>query len=225
MGIFEISLRTDAKLIIGSDTTATTLAAVTHYLTGSPRCYRRACEEVRATFATSDEICFGPQLNSCQFLRACIDEALRLSPPGGSALWREVDTGGAQIDGEFFPAGCEVGVGVYAIHHDKRYWDNPFGFAPERWLHPSQDGKTSKGAPAKKPYVPFGMGPRGCVGKPLAIAQMMLTLATLLRDFDFRRMDQAESWADQAATHTEYELEEHITSSRKGPVLCFQPRT
>ncbi|KAI9684273.1 MAG: hypothetical protein M1822_005746 [Bathelium mastoideum] len=114
-----------------SDTTATRLAAVTFYLTGSPRCYRRACEEVRAVFA-SQETRLGPRLNSCHFLRACTDEALCLSPPGNSAPCREVDRRGATIDGGFFPAGCEVGTAVYAIHHDTRYWEEPWNYMPER---------------------------------------------------------------------------------------------
>lgn len=166
------------------------------------------------------------------FLRACIDEALRLSPPGGSAPWREVDRGGATIDGEFFPEGCEVGVAVYTMHHNTQYWDDAFSYTPERWLRSSaeedQEGKRKGGGSEKKkkPYVPFSMGPRSCVGKPLAIAQMMLTLAVLLWEFDWRRGDQDESWEtkDTAPPTTEYELKEHITSHREGPILRFRPR-
>jgi cytochrome P450 len=205
----------------GSDTTATTLAAVTHYLTHSPKSYVRVCEEIRQTFLTSSSISLGPQLNSCQFLRACIDESLRLSPPGGSAPWREVDRGGATIDGQYLLAGCEVGTAVYAIHHDERYWERAFTFDPERWLRAA--GDSQKSAP-RRPYVPFGLGPRGCVGRPLAIAQMMLALAVLMREFDIRRDDQEDGWWELGgAEDTEYELVEHITSSRKGPVLCFKP--
>ncbi|KAL9086199.1 MAG: hypothetical protein Q9165_007264 [Trypethelium subeluteriae] len=219
----ELSTETATFVVAGSDTTATTLAAVTHYLTDSPACYDRVCEEVRTAFETSSEICLGPQLNSCKFLRACIDEALRLSPPGGSAPWREVDRGGATIDGEFFPEGCEVGVGVYSIHHDARYWENPFSFSPERWLQSTVEA-GSKQTQSKKPYVPFGMGPRGCVGKPLAIAQMMLALAILVRDFDFRRVEQGDDWKMKRIAPTEYDLEDHIASWRKGPVLRFKSR-
>ncbi|KAK4200404.1 cytochrome P450 [Triangularia verruculosa] len=227
----ELSTETATFVVAGSDTTATTLAATVYYLTGSPRCYKRACEEVRGVFGGgSEEIGLGPKLNGCVFLRACIDEALRLSPPGGSAPWREVDIGGARIDGEFFPQGCEVGVPVYAMHHHEGYWEEPFRYLPERWLRSAGDGdgaaNAEKGKEKKRAYVPFNMGPRSCVGKPLAIAQMMLALAVLLRDFDVRREGQGEEWweVEREGETREYELREHITSSRTGPVLRFKPR-
>jgi cytochrome P450 len=128
------------------------------------------------------------------------------------------------IDGEFFPEGCEVGVAVYTMHHNTRYWDDAFSYVPERWLRPAGDQDKRKKAPEKKPYVPFSMGPRSCVGKPLAIAQMMLTLVVLLREFDFRRADEDETWETKDTVPTEYELKEHITSSREGPLLRFRPR-
>jgi cytochrome P450 len=208
----------------GSDTTATTLASVSHYLTGSSRCYRRATEEVRTTFASADEIHLGPKLNSCVFLRACIDEALRLSPPGGSALWREVDSGGASIGGEFFPQGTEIGVATYTIHHNPNYWDDAFSYTPERWLRLADEKATPTVTSRRRPLVPFSIGPRSCVGKPLAYAQTMLTLACMLWEFDMRRADSEEGWEAKDTTPTEYELKEHITAHKKGPVLCFRPR-
>ncbi|OCK77277.1 cytochrome P450 [Lepidopterella palustris CBS 459.81] len=222
----ELSTETATFVVAGSDTTATTLAAVTHYLTHSPSSYRRVCDEIRQNFPDSTSISIGPQLNSCQFLRACIDESLRLSPPGGSAPWREVDRGGTTIDGQYLPEGCEVGTAVYTIHHDERYWESPFSFDPDRWLPPASDANQSQKTSAKRPYVPFGLGPRSCVGRPLAITQMMLALAIVIREFDFRRVDQADSWwnlPDEGST--EYELTEHITSSRVGPILCFKSVT
>lgn len=176
-------------------------------------------EEVRSAFSSADEIRLGPKLNQCTLLRACIDEALRLSPPGGSVLWREVDHAGASIGGEFFPQGIEIGVATYTIHHNAQYWDDPFSYMPERWLR-SVDSKVEK----KRPYIPFSIGPRSCVGKPLAYAQAMLTLARLLWEFDIRRADSEEGWETKNITPMEYELKEHITSHKKGPLLRFRPR-
>lgn len=144
-----------------------------------------------------------------------------MSPPGGSATWREVDRGGAAIDGEFFPAGCEVGVAPYTIHHNPEYWDDPSTYRPERWLHSAEDKEKWGGAP---PYLPFSTGPRSCIGKPLALAQIMLTVAQLLYQFDIRRMDSKDGWETQDMVPTEFELEEHITSQKQGPILCFRAR-
>ncbi|KAI8944009.1 cytochrome P450 [Xylaria longipes] len=134
LSTMELSTETATFIVAGSDTTSTTMAAVSYYLSGSPRCYQRVAEEVRRTFTSVDEIHLGHKLNSCVFLRACIDEAMRLTPPGGSSLWREVERGESIIGDDFIPEGCEVGVGVYAIHHHPDYWKDPFSYRPERWL-------------------------------------------------------------------------------------------
>ncbi|KAI0110541.1 cytochrome P450 [Hypoxylon sp. NC0597] len=146
----------------GSDTTATTMAAVSYYL----------CKSV-------DEIRLGPTLNSCVFLRACIDEALRFSPLGGASLWRQVQTGGMYVGNDFIPEGCEVGIG------------------------------------------------RSCVGKPLSLAQIMLTFARLLWEFDFRSKGCVECQERDDHTdgiQTEYTLKDHILGQGRGPETCFQPR-
>lgn len=82
-------------------------------------CIIRVLAEVFKTFRDIDEICIGPQLNSCRFLYACIDEALRLSPPVGTMLPREILGGGLTVDAQFFPAGVNIGVPGYGIHHNR----------------------------------------------------------------------------------------------------------
>lgn len=198
------------------------MAAVCHYVTGSPRYYQRVVAEVRSTFAARADIQLGPALNACVFLRACVDEALRLSPPGGSSLWREIEGGGAWIDGQWLPAGCEVGVGIYSIHHRTADWPDPFHFEPERWLAPA----GAPGAPASlgRPYLPFSLGARSCIGKPLALAQVMLTLARLFWEFDLRRGEGPELEPEPAAGEEEYVVADHVTAGGRGPMLCFRPR-
>lgn len=226
LGTMELSTETATFIVAGSDTTSTTMAAVSYYLSGSSGWYQRVAEEIRTTFSSVDEIRLGPKLNSCVTLRACIDEAMRLSPPGGSSLWREVEKGGALIGGDFIPKGCEVGVGVYAIHHHPDYWEEPFSFKPERWLK-----EAARQTDAKQAYAPFNIGPRSCVGKPLALAQQMLTFSRLFWEFDFRRAsDSAESWGAEGdgngdAPFEEYILRDHLTGQNNGPILCFRPRS
>ena len=217
----EISTETATFVVAGADTTSTTLSALSHYLTGSSRWYRNAAAEVRTTFSSLEDIKLGAKLNSCSILRACLDESLRLSPPGGSALWREVESGGAVIDGQLIAQGCDVGVGIYAIHHDGKYWPNALQYEPMRWLDQS-DAKD-----VRRPYVPFSSGPRSCVGKPLAIAQVMLTFARLLYEFDIRRADSSPSWAEPGESETEpseYPLRDHVSARKEGPLLVFRRR-
>ncbi|KAI0421807.1 cytochrome P450 [Xylaria grammica] len=221
----ELSTETATFLVAGTDTTSTTMSALSHYLTGSPQCYYRVADEIRQTFKSLDEIHLGAALNSCVFLRACIDEALRLSSPGGATFWREVEAGGASLGGDFIPGGCEVGVAVYTIHHDPRYWVDPFAYKPERWLN--NGTKAKEQMRSRPPYFPFNIGSRSCVGKPLAISQIMLTYARLLWEFDFRRADAepaTQGRMDDGAEPSEYTLKDHVAGRGEGPILCFKPR-
>ncbi|TEY71251.1 hypothetical protein BOTCAL_0097g00050 [Botryotinia calthae] len=81
-------------LAAGSDTSSTTLSALLFYLSRYPKCYEKVTAEIRSTFSSLSEIHSGPKITSLKYLRACIEEALRMSPPLGSALWREVRPGG-----------------------------------------------------------------------------------------------------------------------------------
>lgn len=121
-------------IIAGSDTTSTALAATLFYLTRNPTALRKLQDEVRARFGDVEEIRQGPALNSCAYLRACVDEAMRMSPSVGGLLPREILAGGMTIDGVFVPAGTVVGVPHYTIHHNAEYYPSPFTYAPERWI-------------------------------------------------------------------------------------------
>ncbi|PYH31308.1 cytochrome P450 [Aspergillus neoniger CBS 115656] len=215
LGVTELSTETATFIIAGSDTSSTTMAAVCHYVTGSSECHRRVTDEVRSAFASLTDIRLGPALNSCVFLRGCVDEALRLSPPAASALWREVEDGGASIDGHWLPPGCEVGVGIYSIHHRVTEWPEPFQFNPDRWLKGSGTQEVDGRA-----YMPFSIGARSCIGKPLALAQVMLTMARLFWEFDMRRVDRN----DSEAKDIEYVVADHVTAGGQGPMLSFRPR-
>ncbi|ORY60121.1 cytochrome P450 [Pseudomassariella vexata] len=215
LSIKELSAETATFIVAGSDTSSTAMAALIHYLAGSARSYDRVTEEVRSTFASLDEIRLGKKINSCVFLRACLDEALRLSPPGGGPLWRLVENDGTTIGDTFFPGGCEVGAGVYAMQNSPDNWENPTSFRPERWLE--------KGV--NRPYFPFNIGPRSCVGKPLAVAQILLTIARLCWEFDFRRADAGVPVGMRDDEEpSQYVLKDHITGQKTGPLLCFCPR-
>lgn len=77
-------------IFAGSDTTSTTLAGAFLYLAHNPHAYRKLAKEMRETFQSLEDIRTSPSLRSCRYLHACIYETLRLSPPVGWAMWREV---------------------------------------------------------------------------------------------------------------------------------------
>ncbi|KAI1818917.1 cytochrome P450 [Xylaria intraflava] len=76
-------------LTAGGDTVATAMTSVFFYLSRNPASYARLAQEVRSAFVSGRDISVGPPLASCHYLRACIDESLRLSPPISANLWRK----------------------------------------------------------------------------------------------------------------------------------------
>jgi cytochrome P450 len=212
-------------IIAGSDTTSTAMAATLFYLVRCPRALARVAAEVRAAFADVEEIVGGRALGGCVYLRACIDEAMRLSPSVGGLLPREVLKGGMTVDGHYLPEGTVIGTPTYAIHHNAAYYPRPFDFVPERWIagaawptpssKPDSDSGTATSsssssssnvvseadvARAQAAFCPFSLGPRGCIGKGLAYLEMGTALARLLHTYDVRRAgrgvaDPGEGWA------------------------------
>ncbi|KAK8057979.1 hypothetical protein PG994_008427 [Apiospora phragmitis] len=155
------------------------IAALFFYLSRYPKAYKKLAQEVRTSFQSNAEIRNGPQLQSSRCLRACIDEALRMTPPVAGTLWREPYAneykGGEPfvVDGHVIPPGTQVGVSIYAIHHEETYFPKPFLFQPERWLE--SDTETLKRM--KLAFCPFSTGSRGCAGK--SICRLVTTAAAV----------------------------------------------
>lgn len=174
----------------GTDTTATTITSTVFYILHNPTVLAKLNDEVRSAFTHVEEIRGGGKLSECHYLRACIDEALRMSPIVGGILPREVLSGGITVDNTYFPAGIDVGVPIYALQHNEAYHPQPFEYIPERWLL-NENVKTGFGslesvALARRAFCPFSLGPRACVGKGMAYKELSIILARLIYVFDMR---------------------------------------
>ncbi len=112
------------------------------------------------------------------YTRAVVDEALRLYPPVWVFTRRalEADT----LGGFAVPAGTDVLLPTYVIHRHPRYWHDPEEFRPERF---AQGGE---GQGASFAYIPFGAGPRRCLGDSFAIYEMLAHLSRFARRFRLR---------------------------------------
>ncbi|KAF1951062.1 cytochrome P450 [Byssothecium circinans] len=120
----------------GGDTTASLLAASFFYLSRYPTIYERLAKEIRETFASAEEIKSGPALAGCKFLRAFIEETLRISPPSNTTLWRDLPadavTDPVVVDGHVIPPGTRIGVNIYCMHRNPAYFPEPNIHKPER---------------------------------------------------------------------------------------------
>jgi cytochrome P450 len=211
---------------IAGETVASTLAATFFYLSRNQQCYEKLATEIRSTFGSGAEICAGSRLSGCRYLRACIDEALRMSPPVPSTLWREAVPDGQSeplvIDGHVIPPGTQVGVNIYSLHHNERYFPEPFKFLPDRWL----DGKETMLA-THDALAPFSIGSRGCAGKAMAYLETSLVLAKTLWYFDFetelhkKESEKASGFTYRAGEFPIYDL---FAANHDGPRLAFRPR-
>jgi len=213
----------------GSDTSATTLSAALFYLAHYPEVYHRLVSEVRLTFNDAEKIRSGLLLQSCTYLHACINETMRMSPSTPGAPWREVQKGGAIIDGMFIPAGYDVGTCIYSIHHCEEYFPQSYTFIPERWI-PRQFTSPEQLEVAYEAFNPFSTGPRGCPGRSLATLEICLTLARIIWEYDFRlaegglgRVGEGVLGNTKGRHRTdEFQLRTHVTASSKGPLLQFR---
>jgi cytochrome P450 len=156
-------------LIAGHETVASALTWAWWLLATHPDAQDRLHAEVDALP--------GPpgfaDLRRLPFARAVVDEALRLYPPA----WVISRRAAAEqvLGGYTVPAGATLLVSTWALHRHPAWWAEPAAFRPERWLE-----DASGGAP-RWAYVPFGAGPRLCIGRDFALVEATLLLAELAR--------------------------------------------
>ncbi|CAG2113743.1 unnamed protein product, partial [Medioppia subpectinata] len=115
-------------------------------------------------------------LNQCQYLNAVIDETLRLAPPLSSVQRECIQDYKLGNTGITIPAGTNIEIQPFVIHRDPEYFVDPDEFRPERFI----DVKHPPYA-----YVPFGCGPRQCVGMRFALNEMRLCIAKTIHKYEF----------------------------------------
>jgi len=231
----EIAAESTNLITAGFDTTATVVAACFFYLSRYREAYERAAHEVRDTFPSGSEIKSRTKINTCTYLRACITESMRMAPAVASSPFREVEPGGVEVDGKYIPPGCDVGVGIYAVHHNPRYFPQPFTFRPERWIvGAEQEGLSTADQvhTANSAFLTFGKGSRTCIGKGLAFMESMSIMAMILCTFDFKMAEGKEGGCGEGVPGTEYgrhrvkeyQIYDHVTAVNDGPILQFRTR-
>lgn len=225
-------LWSEANLLIGagSDTTSTALSGTFYYLARNPGVLATVAREIRDVFRGSgvESIVSGPKLNSCVYLKACLEESLRMSPPLAGGIPREVCKGGAVVDGEMIPEGVDVSVGVWAIHHNKEYFPSPYTYNPSRWIASDSVPESAgyEGLPQKEveraqsAFCAFSLGPRSCIGRNMAYMEMMLAIARVLFLFDLELAGTLGEGGPEGERH----IVDQLLSLTEGPMIRFVER-
>ncbi|MBX3303702.1 MAG: cytochrome P450 [Nitrospira sp.] len=176
-GLSDQELRDEALTIFaaGHETTANALAWTWYLLATHPKERAYFHEEIdqvlQGRTPTADD------LQHLPYTRALFDESLRLYPPA-PAVQRKA-AAPTTIGGLSLPEGAFVLVGTYNLHRHPDFWPNPEQFRPERWLN----GERSS---SRYAYMPFGAGPRTCVGLHFASVEGPLLLALIGRHYDLK---------------------------------------
>nr|AXN72720.1 cytochrome P450 3a7 [Physella acuta] len=160
-------------IFAGYDTVSTVLSFTLFFIAMHPDCCKRVQEEI-------DEKCgqTSPNYDNVQslaYLDMCINESIRLAPP--AFLINRVCVKDTEVQGVKFPKDMVVAVPVYAIHTDPEIWPEPDKFDPKRF--------TPENKESRHPYahLPFGQGPRNCIGMRLALLEIKIALATIFQKF------------------------------------------
>ena len=174
-GMSEAEVRSNIVTFIaaGHETTANAIAWSLFLLSQSKEWYARVKAEARQSLD-------GPITGVAERLpltRAVIDEAVRLYPPL-PAISRAAVAADA-LAGTEIRAGAMVVIAPYLLHRHRLLWSKPDIFDPTRFL-----GEARAAIP-KYTYLPFGVGPRVCIGSPFALHEATVVVATIARSFDF----------------------------------------
>lgn len=158
-------------IVAGHETTALTLAWALYLCAFDPAVQTRAAAEARAALGTRTAT--AADLEALPLIHRIVNEALRLYPP--AAFLSRTARAHDRLCGREVRPGDTVMLPIYALHRHHLLWDRPDAFDPDRFLDP----------PDRFAFLPFGAGPRICIGASFAIQEAVIILATLLARFRF----------------------------------------
>lgn len=160
--------------LAGYETSSSTLAFTCYLLAIHPECQRKVLEEVD-DFFTRHESPDYTNVKELTYLEMVLSEALRLYPPA-LRIERSIDQD-CVLNGQRLPKGATLEIPVCFLHYDPEHWPEPEKFIPERF--------TPEAKASRHPfvYLPFGAGPRNCIGMRLAKLEIKMALVQLFRKF------------------------------------------
>jgi cytochrome P450 len=176
-GMDQKTLRDNAivMFIAGHDTTSTALSYELYNLGKFPEMQEKIFYEI-AEKIPSDRDATAEEIDSLEYLTMFIKESLRMYPPV-TGLPARVLTQTETLGDYSLAKGSRVAISIYAIHHNSNVWDNPSEFRPERFTEENNKKRPSTA------WMPFGSGPRACLGQRFSLLEQKVFLVALLKRY------------------------------------------
>ncbi|KAL5235630.1 hypothetical protein ACI65C_003040, partial [Semiaphis heraclei] len=202
--------------LAGFETSSTTLSFCLHEMAVNQDIQKRVYDEINET-ANRHGLPFSYEaISSMNYLEQCLKEAMRKYPPVQALVrvcTKQFRVPGTNLD---LDVGTAVLIPVYAIHHDPQYYPEPDTFNPDRFAKDSDGGGGDNGRPAGV-YLPFGDGPRICIGMRFAMLEMKLALAQFLHKY-------LVTLSDKSCTRIEFEPASFLSCPKGGIWLNVNKR-
>eukprot|EP00850_Spirogloea_muscicola_P007764 SM000040S14776 [mRNA] locus=s40:252418:258515:- [translate_table: standard] len=211
-------------LIAGHETTAAVLTWAFYLLCQHPNTMEKLQAEVKKASVTlldlSVDAIIGDRwpgmedLRNLKYTTRVINEAMRLYPQPPVLIRRALEDD--VLGGYKIKQGQDIFISVWNLHRSPEYWEKPEEFNPERW---PVDGPSPNEVTEGFTYLPFGGGPRKCVGDVFALYESVIAVAMLVRRFDFKLAPGAPpvGMTTGATIHTTDGL--HLAITRRNPPI------
>eukprot|EP00794_Sanderia_malayensis_P004859 gene4859-5497_t len=174
----EIYAQVITFLLAGYETTSAMLSFTTYLLALHPKVQQRLYEEVAEKFDKDDDYSsVYEDIQKLEYMDQVVNESLRMYPPAYQTA--RIVENECEIGGYHIPKGIVASVPIYCIHHSEDNWKDHDKFDPERF------NSENKAKINPLHFLPFGYGPRNCVGMRFALVEAKLALASMLKKFKF----------------------------------------
>uniref|UniRef100_H0VMP1 unspecific monooxygenase n=1 Tax=Cavia porcellus TaxID=10141 RepID=H0VMP1_CAVPO len=172
----EILAQSIIFIFAGYETSSSTLSCIMYSLATHPDVQKKLQQEIDKTLPNKAFPTYDVMMEM-EYLDMVVNETLRLYPVANRI--ERMSKKGFEINGMSFPKGTLVMIPSFALHRDSKYWPEPDEFHPERF------SKKNKENIDPYIYMPFGNGPRNCIGRRMALMNLKLALIRLLQNFSF----------------------------------------
>lgn len=174
----EVLAEINIMMNAGSVTTAIAIANVMYQLLKNRNVLAKLRAEIDGALDTDIKIASYEAVRHLPYLKACLDESLRLWPPTPHGLPRKTPPEGMLIMDQWIPGNTTVSISALVAHRDREAFDRADEFIPDRWL--GEEGKKLQSS-----FIAFSTGSRGCIGRNISYLEQSVCLASLVHRYDF----------------------------------------